>query len=94
MQNAVIPRLKFWIRKVVSEEDDNDVAKKSNLKPTLAEEAAAAAKAAAAAAADVANASQEMLNSRKEGAACTLLVNLFIRGVFFSPFIYVKLLLC
>ncbi|XVF09287.1 hypothetical protein REPUB_Repub07fG0079600 [Reevesia pubescens] len=65
IKNAIIPRLKSWIRKVVSEEE-NDHAKKSDAKPSLAEEAAAAAKAAAAAAADVAKASQEMLNSKNE----------------------------
>ncbi|KAJ9163744.1 hypothetical protein P3X46_023378 [Hevea brasiliensis] len=65
IKNAIIPRLKSWIRKVVLEEDDDRV-KKANAKPSLAEEAAAAAKAAAAAAADVAKASQEMLNSKSE----------------------------
>ena len=58
--------MKSWIRKVVLEEE-NDLVKKIDSKPSLAEEAAAAAKAAAAAAADVAKASQEMLNSRNEG---------------------------
>lgn len=53
-------------------EDENDVAKKTDAKPSLAEEAAAAAKAAAAAAADVAKASQEMLNSKTEGATVIL----------------------
>ncbi|XVE57142.1 hypothetical protein DITRI_Ditri04bG0067600 [Diplodiscus trichospermus] len=65
IKNAVIPRLKSWIREVVSEEK-NDHSKKSDAKPSLAEEAAAAAKAAAAAAADVAKATQEMLNSKNE----------------------------
>ncbi|OMO81461.1 hypothetical protein CCACVL1_12406 [Corchorus capsularis] len=65
IKNAIIPRLKSWIRKVVLEEE-YDHAKKRDAKPTLAEEAAAAAKAAAAAAADVAKASQEMLNSKNE----------------------------
>lgn len=64
-KNAIIPRLKSWIRKVVLDEED-DPTRKTNLKPSLAEEAAAAAKAAAAAAADVAKASQEMLNSKSE----------------------------
>ncbi|GAV63778.1 Pex14_N domain-containing protein [Cephalotus follicularis] len=63
IKNALVPRLKSWIRKVVLEED-NALVKKIDLKPSLAEEAAAAAKAAAAAAADVARASQEMLNSK------------------------------
>ncbi|XP_038686736.1 peroxisomal membrane protein PEX14-like isoform X2 [Tripterygium wilfordii] len=65
IKNALVPRLKSWIRKVVSEEDDDPV-KKINAKPSLAEETAAAAKAAAAAAADVAKASQEMLSSKNE----------------------------
>ncbi|XP_061956904.1 peroxisomal membrane protein PEX14 isoform X3 [Populus nigra] len=65
VKNTVIPRLKSWIRKVVLEEEDDNV-KKTNLKPSLAEEAAAAAKAAAAAAVDVARASQELLNSKNE----------------------------
>ncbi|GLU20715.1 hypothetical protein SLE2022_368990 [Rubroshorea leprosula] len=65
IKNAIVPRLKSWIRKVVLEEED-DLVKKTNSKPSLAEEAAAAAKAAAAAATDVAKASQEMLNSRNE----------------------------
>jgi peroxin-14 len=58
--------LKSWIRKVVSEEE-NDLAEKKDSKPSLAEVAAAAAKAAAAAAADVAKTSQEMLRSRNDG---------------------------
>ncbi|KAJ0462024.1 putative peroxisomal membrane protein [Helianthus annuus] len=64
-KNAVVPRLKSWIRKVVNE----DAANKTDKKPTLAEEAAAAAAAkaaAAAAASDVARASQEMLASKTE----------------------------
>ncbi|KAH8493053.1 hypothetical protein H0E87_022349 [Populus deltoides] len=65
VKNTVIPRLKSWIRKVVLEEEDDNV-KKTNLKPSLAEEAAAAAKSAAAAAVDVARASQELLNSKNE----------------------------
>ncbi|XP_038684181.1 peroxisomal membrane protein PEX14-like isoform X2 [Tripterygium wilfordii] len=65
IKNALVPRLKSWIRKVVLEEDDDPV-KKLNAKPSLAEETAVAAKAAAAAAADVAKASQEMLSSKNE----------------------------
>lgn len=65
IKNAIIPRLRSWVRKVVLE-DENDIEKKTDTKPSLAEEAAAAAKAAAAAAADVAKASQEMLNSKTE----------------------------
>ncbi|MFS8028658.1 putative peroxisomal membrane protein [Helianthus anomalus] len=62
-KNAVVPRLKSWIRKVVNEDVEEDAANKTDKKPTLAEEAAAAAAkaAAAAAASDVARASQEML---------------------------------
>lgn len=66
-QNTFIPRFKSWIRKIVLD-DENLVVKKTDGKPSLAEEAAAAAKAAAAAAADVAKASQEMLNSKNNGA--------------------------
>ncbi|KAL6181841.1 hypothetical protein ACLB2K_048490 [Fragaria x ananassa] len=65
IKNVIIPRLRSWVRKVISE-DDNDVEKETDKKPSLAEEAAAAAKSAAAAAADVAKASQEMLNSKTE----------------------------
>ena len=57
-------------------EEENDHAKKSDAKPSLAEETAAAAKAAAAAAADVAKASQEMLNSKNEGGIL-MVVNFF-----------------
>ncbi|KDP31101.1 hypothetical protein JCGZ_11477 [Jatropha curcas] len=65
IKNAIVPRLKLWIRKVVLEEEEDSM-KKVNAKPSLAEEAAAAAKSAAAAAADVAKASQEILNSKSE----------------------------
>lgn len=57
-------------------EDENDIEKKTDTKPSLAEEAAAAAKAAAAAAADVAKASQEMLNSKTEGVIVANYLNL------------------
>ncbi|XP_078431177.1 peroxin 14 isoform X3 [Wolffia australiana] len=63
-KNAVIPRLKAWIRKVVKEEDDS--LKKEKLGPGPAEEAAEAAKAAASAAAVVAKACQDLLASRNE----------------------------
>ncbi|CAL5441150.1 unnamed protein product [Camellia sinensis] len=62
--NAIVPRLKSWIRKVAFEEEES--AKKPSSKPSLEQEATAAAKAAAAAAADVARASQEMLISKTE----------------------------
>lgn len=65
-QNAVVPRLRSWIVKVVSE--DEDLVKKTNSKSSLTEEAASAAKSAAAAAADVARASQEMLVTKNAGA--------------------------
>ncbi|KAI7734479.1 hypothetical protein M8C21_030287, partial [Ambrosia artemisiifolia] len=65
-KNAVVPRLKSWIRKVVHEDVEEDAANKTDKKPTMAEEAAAAAKAAAAAASDVARTSQEMLVSKTE----------------------------
>lgn len=65
-QNAIVPRLKSWIRKVVHEEEEKS-AKKTDSKPSLEQEATAAAKAAAAAAAEVARASQEMLISKTEG---------------------------
>lgn len=84
--------MKAWVRKVVLE-DENDIEKKTDLKPSLAEEAAAAAKAAAAAAADVAKASQEMLNSKTEGGAMVLYsycVNLFLSSfTLFSDLIVV-----
>ncbi|CAL5362033.1 unnamed protein product [Camellia sinensis] len=63
-KNAIVPRLKSWIRKVAFEEEES--AKKPSSKPSLEQEATAAAKAAAAAAADVARASQEMLISKTE----------------------------
>ncbi|KAF3437035.1 hypothetical protein FNV43_RR19788 [Rhamnella rubrinervis] len=65
VKNAIVPRLKSWIRRVVLEDEDG-IVKKTDSRPSLAEEAAAAAKAAAAAAADVAKASQEMLISKNE----------------------------
>ncbi|KAL0440910.1 UNVERIFIED_CONTAM: Peroxisomal membrane protein PEX14 [Sesamum radiatum] len=69
-KNAVVPRLKSWIRRVVLEEDEEGQNKKNDSKPSIAEEAAAAAKAAAAAAADVARASQEMLTTKSEEKRC------------------------
>ncbi|KAL4584937.1 hypothetical protein LXL04_009549 [Taraxacum kok-saghyz] len=65
-KNAVVPRLKSWIKKVVHEDEKEDVGNETDRKPTPAEEAAASAKAAAAAAADVARASQDMLASKTE----------------------------
>lgn len=68
-KNAVVPRFKSWIRRVVLDEDDV-LEKRTAGKPSLAEEAAAAAKAAAAAAADVAKASQEMVITKNEEKKC------------------------
>ncbi|KAK7411115.1 hypothetical protein VNO78_02523 [Psophocarpus tetragonolobus] len=65
IKNSVLPRLKSWIRKVVLEEDYEQL-KGADSKPTLAEEAAQAAKAAAVAAADIAKVSQELLTSKME----------------------------
>ncbi|KAI4303853.1 hypothetical protein MLD38_039442 [Melastoma candidum] len=61
-KNTFIPRLKSWIRKIVSEDNAN----KTSSRPSPAEEATAAAKAAATAAAEVARASQEMLAFKLE----------------------------
>ncbi|CAA6665568.1 unnamed protein product [Spirodela intermedia] len=63
-KNAVIPRLKAWIRKVVKEEDDAE--NKVKMGPSAAEEAAEAAKTAASAAAVVAKACQDLLSARSE----------------------------
>ncbi|PIN15524.1 Peroxisomal membrane anchor protein (peroxin) [Handroanthus impetiginosus] len=65
-KNAIVPRLKSWIRKVVLEQEDEGLLKKNNAKPSIVEEAAAAAKAAATASTDVARASQEMLITKTE----------------------------
>ncbi|KAL8057192.1 hypothetical protein ABFX02_04G168500 [Erythranthe guttata] len=68
-KNAIVPRFKSWIRKVVSEENEGS-SRKNNGKPSIAEEAAAAAKAAADAAADVARTSQQMLMTKSEEKRC------------------------
>lgn len=65
LQTAIIPRLKAWIRKVVSEDEVSG--KQKDSRPDAIEEAVVAAKAAAAAAADVAKASHEILTARNEG---------------------------
>lgn len=65
-QKSVIPRLKSWVRKIASE-DENIVAPKTDSIPSVAEEATAAAKAVADAAAQVAKASLEMMNMNIEG---------------------------
>lgn len=69
-KKAIVPRLKSWIRKVVLDEEEEDLQKKYKVKPSLAEEAAAAAKAAAAAAADVARTTQEIVISKTEEKRC------------------------
>ncbi|KAI4326743.1 hypothetical protein MLD38_032022 [Melastoma candidum] len=63
VKNTIIPRLKSWIRRIASEEENEE---NTHLKPSSAEEAASAAKAAASAAAEVARASQEMLSCKIE----------------------------
>lgn len=63
-KNAVIPKLKAWIRQVTSEADETE--RKKALEPSPAAEAAAAAKAAALAASEVANVSRELVKSRTE----------------------------
>ncbi|XP_011101329.1 peroxisomal membrane protein PEX14 isoform X1 [Sesamum indicum] len=68
-KNAIIPRLKSWICKVASE-DEEGLLKKNNGKPSIAEEAATAAKVAAAAASDVAEASRQMLMIKSEEKKC------------------------
>ena len=65
--NAVVPRLKSWVRRTVLEEGEEGLGKKNIARPSVAEEAVAAAKAAATVATDVARASQEMLITRSEG---------------------------
>ncbi|WVZ10712.1 hypothetical protein V8G54_015242 [Vigna mungo] len=65
IKKSFLPRLKSWIRKVVLDNDDEQL-KKTDNKPTLMEEAAQAAKSAAAAAEEVAKASQEILASKGE----------------------------
>ncbi|KAK7265690.1 hypothetical protein RJT34_33313 [Clitoria ternatea] len=65
IKKSILPWLKSWIRKVVLDENDEQLKTTEN-KPTLVEEAAQAAKSAAAAAAAVAKASQEMLASKGE----------------------------
>lgn len=66
----MIPRLRSWIRAVVLGEE-NGISKETHLRPSLAEETAAAAKAAATAAADMAKASEELLNSKLQGKLST-----------------------
>lgn len=63
-KNAVIPKLKAWIRQVISEADESE--QKKSLEPSPAAEAAAAAKAAAMAASEVANVSRELVKLRIE----------------------------
>nr|VDD28475.1 unnamed protein product [Brassica oleracea] len=65
VKRSLIPRLKSWVRKIMSEEE-SDPLEKADAKPGLAEEAVAAAKAASAAASDVARVSQEMMKAKSE----------------------------
>ncbi|GER56846.1 peroxisomal membrane protein PEX14 [Striga asiatica] len=65
-KKTIIPRLKTWIRKVVSEEDEAGSNNEHITKINVALEASAAAKAAAAAASDVARASHDMLMAKSE----------------------------
>ncbi|MED6144431.1 hypothetical protein PIB30_015645 [Stylosanthes scabra] len=65
IKKSFLPRLKSWIRKIVLEEE-YDQLERTDSKLTVAEEASQAAKAAAAAAAALAKANQEILTSRSE----------------------------
>lgn len=62
-KKSIVPRLRSWIRGVVSDEDQEDLKRNT---PSLNEEATTAAKAAAAAAADAAKASQELVIMKSE----------------------------
>ncbi|KAL5759817.1 hypothetical protein ACOSP7_018330 [Xanthoceras sorbifolium] len=64
LKKFVLPRLKYWIRKVVLEEYDGSAKKSKKL--CLFEEVTAAAKTASIAAASAAKASMEMLSSKNE----------------------------
>ncbi|KAF3336481.1 peroxisomal membrane protein PEX14-like protein [Carex littledalei] len=66
-KRVVVPRIKAWIKNVVSEREEEEVEKEEKQSSKVAEEAAEAAKAAASAAALVAKASQDLLSSRNEG---------------------------
>ncbi|XP_078174550.1 peroxisomal membrane protein PEX14-like isoform X1 [Carex rostrata] len=65
-KRVVVPRIKAWIKKVVSEREEEEVEKEEKQSSKVAEEAAEAAKAAASAAALVAKTSQDLLSSRNE----------------------------
>jgi peroxin-14 len=69
-KNAVVPKLKSWIRQVISEALETE--QKKDLESNPAAEAAAAAKAAAMAASEVANVSRELVKSRIEGQTLML----------------------
>ncbi|KAK1299346.1 Peroxisomal membrane protein PEX14 [Acorus calamus] len=64
-KKVIVPRLKAWIREVVSEADEEEK-KKYISKPIFVEEVAEAAKTATTAATVVAKASQDMLTSKSE----------------------------
>ncbi|KAK4793664.1 hypothetical protein SAY86_024099 [Trapa natans] len=63
-KKSVIPRLRSLVQAAVLREEI-DVSKETHLRPSLAEKTAAAA----AAAADIAQASEELLNSKLQGQA-------------------------
>ncbi|KAL1293002.1 peroxisomal membrane protein PEX14 isoform X2 [Arachis ipaensis] len=65
IKKSILPRLKSWIRKIVLEEEYNQL-ESTDSKPTVVEEASKAAKAAAAAAVELAKANQEILTCRNE----------------------------
>ncbi|RYR40684.1 hypothetical protein Ahy_A09g046426 isoform A [Arachis hypogaea] len=65
IKKSILPRLKSWIRKIVLEEE-YDQLESTDSKPTVVEEVSQAAKAAAAAAAESAKANQEILACRSE----------------------------
>lgn len=76
-QRVVVPRIKAWIKKVVTEREE-EAEKEEKQSSKVAEEAAEAAKAAASAAALVAKASQDLLSSRSEGFFRPLLCTYFL----------------
>ncbi|KAJ3694310.1 hypothetical protein LUZ60_009790 [Juncus effusus] len=65
-KRVFVPRVKAWIRRVVSEKEEGEKEEEEKKSVRIAEEAAEAAKAAASAAALVAKASQDLLSSKNE----------------------------
>lgn len=86
LQRVVVPRIKAWIKKVVSEREEEEVEKEEKQSSKVAEEAAEAAKAAASAAALVAKTSQDLLSSRNEGFVPPLL------RIYFPSYSFKKLI--